>query len=77
MTKTKTTIDISSLQDFVLNERNIETILKHIANKPKVIKNHVKKIQTKIKPVSIDFLLPKFSDTLFWCYYIIKNGLAA
>ena len=31
MTKTKTTIDISSLQDFVLNERNIETILKHIS----------------------------------------------
>ena len=77
MTKTKTTIDISSLQDFVLNERNIETILKHISNKPIITKKSVIKTQNKIKPVSIDFLLPKFSDTLFWCYYIIKNGLAA
>jgi len=77
MTKTKTTIDISSLQDFVLNERNIETILKHISNQPKITKKSVIKTQSKIKPVSIDFLLPKFSDTLFWCYYIIKNGLAA
>ena len=54
MTKTKTTIDISSLQDFVLNERNIETILKHISNQPKITKKSVIKTQSKIKPVSID-----------------------
>jgi hypothetical protein len=62
MTKTKTTIDISSFQDFVLNERNIETILKHISTKPIITKKSVIKTQNKIKPVSIDFLLPKFSD---------------
>ena len=51
MTKTKTTIDISSLQDFVLNERNIETILKHISNKPIITKKSVIKTQSKIKIV--------------------------
>jgi hypothetical protein len=76
MKKPKVTLNISSLQDFVLNERNIEEILKHTYREKKITKKVVKQAIKK-KEVSSDFLLPKFSDTLFWCYYIIKNGLSA
>ena len=71
-------IDISNIQDFVLNERNIERILQHtmkgsdkVSSKKtatKMVKNFTKNTQ---------FLLPKFADTLFWCYYIICNGIGA
>ena len=77
----KQTIDISIIQDFVLNERNIEKILQHTiksneqvsSKSKKEIKKEIKKAITK----NTQFLLPKFIDTLFWCYYIICNGISA
>jgi len=69
--------DISSLQDFVLNERNIERIL---LNTTKITKTIVTKSPIKHKKPnanSTHFLCPKFTDTLFWCYYIISNGISA
>ena len=38
MKKPKVTLNISSLQDFVLNERNIEEILKHTYREKKITK---------------------------------------
>jgi len=72
----KQRLNLLSLQDFVLNERNIENILKFTSQKPKVVKKSSARPVPK-KKIHTDFLLPKFSDTLFWCYYIMKNGLAA
>jgi hypothetical protein len=73
----KQTIDISIIQDFVLNERNIERILQHMIKGNEQVSS---KSKTKIKKVitkNTQFLLPKFVDTLFWCYYIICNGISA
>ena len=72
----KQKLNLLSLQDFVLNERNIENILKFTSQKPKVVKKSSARPIPK-KQIHTSFLLPKFSDTLFWCYYIMKNGLGA
>ena len=76
MPKQRQKLNISSLQDFVLDERNIEKILNFTSNKPKIVKKKSKQPVIK-KQIHTDFLLPRFSDTLFWCYYIMKNGLGA
>ena len=73
----KQTIDISIIQDFVLNERNIEKILQHIIKSNEQISSKSKKEIKKAIPKNTQFLLPKFIDTLFWCYYIICNGISA
>ena len=73
----KQTIDISIIQDFVFNERNIERILHNTIKDNEQVscksKTNIKKAITK----NTQFLLPKFIDTLFWCYYIICNGISA
>ena len=74
MPKQRQKLNISSLQDFVLDERNIEKMLNFTSNKPKIVKKKSKQPVIK-KQIHTDFLLPRFSDTLFWCYYIMKNGL--
>jgi len=73
----KQTIDISIIQDFVLSERNIEKILQHIINSNEQVSNKSKKEIIKTNIQNTQFLLPKFTDTLFWCYYIICNGMSA
>ena len=77
----KQTIDISIIQDFVLNERNIERILHHaIKDKEKASRYNEKVSNKEIKKIitkNTQFLLPKFNDSLFWCYYIICNGISA
>ena len=59
MPKQKQKLNISSLQDFVLNERNIETILRFTKQKPTVVKKKIKSLPPK-KHTYIDFLVPKF-----------------
>jgi len=69
-------INILNLQDFVLNKRNIEIILQHTI-KYKESVPIANKIIKKIIPKNSNFLLPKFTDSLFWCYYIICKGISA
>ena len=73
----KQTMDISIIQDFVLNERNIEKILQHIIKSNEQVSNKSKEEIKKPITKNTQFLLPKFIDTLFWCYYIICNGISA
>ena len=73
----KQTIDISIIQDFVLNERNIEKILQHTIKGNEQVSSKSKTKITKAITKNTQFLLPKFVDTLFWCYYIICNGISA
>jgi len=70
-------LNISIMQDFVLNERNIERILRHATKDKEKVSCKSKKEIKKIISKNSQFLLPKFTDTLFWCYYIICNGISA
>lgn len=53
-----------------------EVIVKEVVKE--VIVKEVVPIQTPIikKPVSSPFFIPKQKDSLFWCFYIIKNGFS-
>ena len=60
---------LDKLQYYILDEKNIENSLKMklgVLNKEKTQCN-------QIKPVKKLFI-PREKDTLFWCFYIIKNG---
>lgn len=81
MTDTRNDI-IDDLQDFMLTNNNINKYLEsHINN----FKNE-KNVDTKQNTTTTnntnntntnkksELFIPKQQDTLFWCYYIIKNG---
>jgi len=68
--------NISNIQDFVLNERNIENILKHIIIPTTIVPIRTKPAIPKKFSPSQQFLLPRFTDTLFWCFYIIQHGIS-
>lgn len=66
----------NGLQNFVLSKRNIEDILKNRID----INLEVQKPVKESKPIIVhekDFLIPRFDDTLFWCFYIIQNGISS
>jgi hypothetical protein len=67
---------ISQLQDYMLTNKKLDDILG--ANQPEKIAKIEKKQDTKpIQNTIKDSLFyPKEKDSLFWCFYIIKNGLA-
>lgn len=70
-------INLSNIQDFVLNKRNIEKILQHTVKYKEPVPITRKTIIKKNIVKNSNFLLPKFSDSLFWCYYIISKGISA
>lgn len=55
-----------NLQDYMLTEQFIQKMLHNVT-----ISNF--RPNTNIKPAK-DFFLPKEKDTLFWCFFIMKNG---
>jgi hypothetical protein len=62
---------LDELQDYILDEDNIKKSLRikvssEKINKPVFIKSNIEK--------KSDLFVPKQQDTLFWCYYIMKNG---
>jgi hypothetical protein len=69
---------ISNFEPYILNTNNIQNYLKYKLksfqndNKKNDIKNIPEQLpKSNIKP---SFFIPKEQDSLFWCYYIIKNG---
>jgi hypothetical protein len=60
-------------ESYILNETNMQNYLKYklisLSDNIK-IKRETKKLQTTIP----DIYIPREQDSLFWCYYIIKNG---
>jgi len=58
-------------KDYVLNEKNILSYLKSDTNKNEKKSNS---LFEKI-PEPKKIFIPKEHDSLFWCYYIIVNGL--
>ena len=62
------------LQDYTLNETNIRKSLEMKYKENRLVQrneSHIK--QNVLKPHNMVFI-PKEKDSLFWCFYIIKNG---
>ena len=65
---------LDGLQDYILNEENIKKSLRMKISNVKTIKNekpHDIKNNFAKKP---ELFIPNQQDSLFWLYYIIKNG---
>lgn len=80
---------IMDLQDYMFTSRNIQRYTKHMIQisdfKPKSsLKNIEKTINNKSKPKTSSevkkqketMYRPKQKDSLFWCFYILKNGFS-
>ena len=67
---------LDELQDYILDENNIQKSLKmkivRSENEKQLKINKNKNININI--IKPEFFIPNQQDTLFWCYYIIKNG---
>jgi hypothetical protein len=62
---------VNQLQDYILDEKNMEKALEM-----KIVSLHLnkeKKPTTYVRPYKQMFI-PREKETLFWCFYIIKNG---
>jgi hypothetical protein len=60
---------LKDLQDYMLNENNIDKSLEM------KIRNIIRdKSQTNFIKQQNSLFIPKEKDSLFWCFYIIKNG---
>ena len=68
--------NINKLQNFVLSKRNIEDVLKNRIDTNPDVQKPVKESKPAIVHEK-DFLMPRFNDTLFWCFYIIQNGVSS
>lgn len=71
---------IADLEPYILNENNITNYLKYkLKNKTSNDNDNVIQRNNKINITINDakkphIFIPKEHDTLFWCYYILKNG---
>lgn len=74
----------SELEDYMFTTKNMRRFTKHIISKPnekkrenKYLKNDKKnsdvKSDAKVKVVNTNYT-PHQTDSLFWCFYILKNG---
>lgn len=72
---------LNELQDYIFNNENIQKVLQTkclpIENSKKInqkknenYENNEKQYQNK----KMDLFIPQQQDTLFWCFYIMKNG---
>ena len=62
---------LDELQDYILDENNIKKSLKIKLSSEKTVKPIITKSNTEKKS---DLFVPMQQDSLFWCYYIMKNG---
>jgi hypothetical protein len=60
---------IRTLKPFMLNE----ITLKKYYNTTPILKCAIRKIKKENKEIQ-DVFIPKYKDTLFWCFYIITKG---
>ena len=66
---------ISELEPYILNEKNMSIYLKcNLKNYFINDKNNNNIKQTAKNNKKITLFVPPEDDSLFWCYYIIKNG---
>jgi hypothetical protein len=60
---------LNKLQDYMLDNENIERALKM-----KLVNVNKEKSQTNFEKPKKTLFIPREKDALFWCFYIIKNG---
>jgi hypothetical protein len=67
---------LQKLHDYMLDENNIQKSLRMKINLNKDFKEKLTKTQTPNKEQSQkdEIFIPIEQDSLFWCYFIIKNG---
>ena len=84
--RNNTSFSVSQFQDFVLDERNIESIISNVYDKTNKRKKSMNKHRNTVDDKHIsdksytntlndEFLTPRYKDTLFWCFYIMENGI--
>lgn len=66
--------DLVNFESYILNESNIQTYLKYKLNNTFENKKKLKIEEKKISIKTSSLFIPKENDSLFWCYYLIKNG---
>lgn len=73
--KTKS-LNLSDLEHYMFTKNHIMNLCFNIneRNKPRINKTNKNKINSTGIELS-SFFIPKEKDTLFWCYYIIVNGI--
>ena len=64
---------ISEFEPYILNEKNMSIYLKYKFKEDFInVKNNNNILKQESKKKNL--FIPPEQDTLFWCYYIIKNG---
>tara|TARA_B110000046_G_scaffold186045_1_gene231843 strand:+ start:13934 stop:14665 length:732 start_codon:yes stop_codon:yes gene_type:complete len=73
-----TNYDLEELNKYMFSMENLKKIEYNVNDTLKpVVKNKIMSRQLTTVGHSADFLFLKEKDTLFWCYYIIKNGITS
>tara|TARA_B110001450_G_scaffold256524_1_gene287365 strand:+ start:3561 stop:4316 length:756 start_codon:yes stop_codon:yes gene_type:complete len=66
---------INSLSKYMMTEYNINKFLLNKCDKSKKKINNTLVKKNEIKKEENNIFYPKFKDTLFWCFYIINEGV--
>jgi hypothetical protein len=61
---------LTNLQDYMLDDSLIKRIIESSNDK-----NSKNSVLEKSNIVKKEYFIPKQKDTLFWCFYIMKNGI--
>jgi len=64
---------IQILQDYVLNENNIQRSIENMIE-TNSCKRKIQKYEKNESKNKHDFFIPIQKDKLFWCFFVIKNG---
>ena len=69
---------LNELQDYILNDENIQKslrmkMIKHKCN-DKIDKQNIKKMDLKNHVKTSTLFIPNYQDSLFWCFFIMKYG---
>lgn len=72
-----TSCDFDELNKYMFSTKNLDKLEYNVHDESKSqLKNKRVYQQRQITEDNKDFFFLKEKDTLFWCYYIIKNGIA-
>jgi hypothetical protein len=65
---------LKNLQDYILNDSLVKRVI-YSSNDSNNNLNSNSNILEKTNIVKKEYFIPKQKDTLFWCFYIMKNGI--
>lgn len=65
---------VDKLQHYMLINNTMEQSIKHVASNKNISRNKFQYKHEPQKPKHDGLYIPTEKDTLFWCFYIMKNG---